>query len=447
MSQKELLKGWAEEDRLYSLHGATPLDEFAEKGTGLIIEQAQGIKIRDINGKEYIDACSGAISANIGYSHPELVQAAAQQMAKLSWYPSHSGVTTTAAVEYSSRLAEFLPDGMQRTFLANSGAEANETAYKMVRFYWANQGQESKYKIISRDMAYHGLNLASSWTTGLERYHKKVGPPIPGISWIPACHCFRCPLGKEYPGCDLDCALALAEAIEREGPETVAAFVAEPIYGTSGNIFPPPEYIPKIREICDNYDVLLILDEVITGFGRTGKNFCCQHWNVLPDLMCISKGMISSHLPLGGVALTDKVFEGMLDPDGFPHLYTTGGHPVSCAVAQKNLEIMVRDKLVENSAKMGAYLLEKFVGLEKYPCVAQAQGLGLFFGIELVKDKESRKALTKAEMDELFMAFLERGVIVRVADSRISLGPPLIVTEADCDQIFEVIEAVVAGLG
>jgi taurine-pyruvate aminotransferase len=263
---------------------------------------------------------------------------------------------------------------------------------------------------------------------------------------IPACYCYRCPLGREYPGCDLDCAQALAETIEKEGSDTVAAFVAEPIYGTSGDIFPPPEYIPKVREICDRYEILLILDEVITGFGRTGKNFACQHWEVVPDLMCMSKGMISSHLPLGGVALTEAVFEGMLGPDPFPHLYTTGAHPTACAVAQKNLEIMIRDKLVENSAEMGSYMLNKLKNLEKYPHVAQVQGLGLFFGIELTKDKETKEGYTKKEVDQLGKVIMDEGVIVRCADSRISLGPPLIVNENDLDQIFQAIETGLASL-
>jgi adenosylmethionine-8-amino-7-oxononanoate aminotransferase len=446
MQQSRLQGTWIEEDQLYSIHGSTPMDAFVQKGTGLIIDQGKGVRLRDINGREYIDGCSGALSANVGYSHPELARAAYDQLLKLSWFPSHSGVTTTAAIDYCSKLAEFLPEGMSRTFLVNSGSEATETSYKMARYFWANQGQDGKYKIISRQLAYHGLNLVSTWTTGLDRFHKNIGPPIPGVEKIPACYCYRCPMDQEYPGCDLECAQSLAETIESEGPKTVAAFIAEPIYGTAGDIFPPPEYIPKVREICDRYNVLLILDEVITGFGRTGKNFACQHWGVVPDLMCMSKGMISSHLPMGGVALTERIFSGFAGSDAFQHLYTTGGHSSACAVAQKNLEVIVRDNLVDRSAKLGAYMLDRFRKLEEYPHVALAQGMGLLFGIELVKDKKTKEPYSKKEVEGLGKTILDKGIIVRCADSRISLGPSLNIDDHALDLIFNAIETSIAEL-
>ncbi len=440
----ELRKAWAEEDRLHMIHGGVPLDQFAAQGTDLILESASGIRVRDITGREYIDGLSGAICVNIGYSRPELAQAARDQMLRLSYAGSWSGVTSTAAIEYCRDLAWFLPQDVERTMLVNSGAEAAEAAFKMARYYWANQGRESKIKIISRDLAYHGLDMGSTWATGLPRFQQKIGPPLPDFLRIPACYCYRCPLGRDYPGCDLECAAALAETIEREGPQTVAAFVAEPIYGVSGTIIPPPEYFPKIREICHRFEVLLILDEVMTGFGRTGRNFCCQHWGVTPDLMCLSKGMISSHLPIAGTAFTEKVFQGMLNPGPFPHLHTTGAHPVACAVASKNLEILIAERLVENSAEMGAYMLQKLEALSDHPHVGQVQGLGLFLGFEVVKDKKTRETFSDGAEKKLAKKIKENGVIVRPGGSRIQIGPPLIVTAADVDQICGAVESALA---
>lgn len=445
MDRFELGKGWREEDKRHLLHGSAPLDQFAEKGTDLIIESGHGIKIRDITGREYIDAMSGLTSVNIGYGRAEMAQAAMEQICKLNYYHS-TDATSTATIEYGRKLADFLPDQLDRTFFANSGAEANESAYKIARFFWANQGREDKYKIISRDMGYHGLNMATTWATGFPDMQKKIGPPVDGFPKIPACYCYRCPLKKEYPECDLACAQALAETIEREGPETIAAFVAEPIYGVGGSIVPPPEYFPRVREICDQYGVLLILDEIITGFGRTGKNFCCEHWDVVPDMICMGKGMVSVYLPMSGVAVREKIFQGMIGSDPFPHLHTCGGHPVACAVAQKNLEIIIRENLVENSARMGAYMLDRLKDLEKYSHVGAVDGMGLLFGLEIVKNKQAKEAFSENEMEDLNRNIRERGVIVRPLGSRLQIGPPLIVTEKDIDQIVDAVEAGLAEL-
>ncbi len=286
--KKKLELGWIEEDKQHLLHGGVALDDFAENGTPLILDSAYGIRVKDIHGREYIDALGGAVCTSCGYSRKEMAEAAKEQMMKLSYAGSWSGVTSTAAIDYAHALAEFTPKGLGRFFFANSGAEANETAYKMARFYWATKGYKEKNKIISRNLSYHGLNMVPMWATGIARFHEKIGPPNPNIINISECYCYRCPFGRDYPGCDLECAQALTETIEKEGQNNIAAFVSEPIYGVTGTICPPPEYFPKIREICDDYNVLFIMDEVMTGFGRTGKNVACQHWDGLPDLVCLS---------------------------------------------------------------------------------------------------------------------------------------------------------------
>ena len=428
MNKLEL--GWVEEDKSHMLHGGVPLDDFAENGTPLILDSANGIRVKDIHGREYIDALGGAVCTNCGYSRKELAEVAKEQMMKLSYAESWSGLTSTAAIDYAHALAEFTPEGLDRFFFVNSGAEANEAAYKIARFYWATKGYKQKNKIISRNLSYHGLNMVSMWATGMSRFHSKVGAPNPDIINIAECYCYRCPFGKDYPGCNVECAEALAEAIEKEGKDNVAAFVAEPIYGVSGTICPPPEYFPRIKEICENYNILLILDEVMTGFGRTGKNFACEHWDISPDMICISKGMISSALPIASVA--------------FPHLHTCGAHPVSCAVAKKNLEILIQENLVENSATQGKYMLDELTKLQEYPFIGQVQGMGLFLGFEMVQDQKTREPFKNKEEKKLAKAILEEGVIVRPGGSRIQIGPPLIVTRDDVNDILAAIKKAVA---
>jgi putrescine aminotransferase len=445
MEKKSRKPEWAEEDSKHQLHGGVPLDAFAEKGSDMIISEGHGLILRDVYGKEYIDALSGAICVNLGYGCEELPEVAMAQMAQLSYLMNWSNFANTAAIEYAGKLAEFTPAGLDRFFFANSGSEANESAYKIARYYWMNQGKKSKTKIISRQHSYHGLNLASMSATGMERFHERFGPLIPGFIRIPTAYCYRCPFDKEYPDCKLECAEALAEAIDREGEGTIAAFVAEPIHGTSGTIVPPPEYWPRVTQICKERNVLLILDEVMTGFGRTGKNFACEHWNFFPDMMLMSKGIINAALPLSAVAITEKVFQGMRGPNAFYHLYTCGGHPVCCAVAMKSLEILLRKKLVENSATVGEYMLERLKELGEYPHVGEVRGLGLFAAFEIVEDKKTR-APNSSMAKKLVAAAKDRGLIVRVAGTAIQVAPPLIATEDDIDKIMDILKPIVAEL-
>ena len=441
----EAKRNWAQMSSKYLLHGTMTLDTLAEKGCEIILEEAHGIIVQDVYGRKYIDGLSGAVCVNVGYGRKELAEAAKAQMAKLSYTMSWSSFTNSAAIEYAGKLAEFTPEGLDRFFFANSGSEANESAYKIARFYWINQGRESKTKIISREHSYHGLGFASMSATGMERFHERMGPLVPGFIRIPTAYCYRCYFGKDYPNCNLECAEALSETIDREGEDTVAAFIAEPIHGTAGTIVPPPEYWPRVRQICTERNILLIVDEVMTGFGRTGRNFACEHWGIMPDLMLMSKGMISSALPISAVAISDRVFQGMRGPHAFNHLYTCGSHPVCCAVASKNLEILLRENLVENSARVGRYMLDRLKELEEYTYIGEVRGLGLFAAFEIVESKETR-APDKNAATKLVANARERGLIVRVAGSAIQLAPPLITTEADIDRIMDIIKLVVAEL-
>jgi len=442
LTTKQLLQ-WSKD---HVLPSGMPLAIFAQNGPAAssITDEAHGLMNKDLTGFEYINASSSAVNVNFGYSNQELAQAAMDQLLKMGNGGFTPGGGTTASIEYAHKLAQFTPKGLNRFMFVHSGSEGNDSAYKIARYYWSIKGKKDKYKIISRKLAYHGLTIGAMYATDGQAFHSHFGPPLPGYVQIPEVHCYHCPFGKNYPGCDLECAEALADAIKKEGPDTVAAFVAEPVYGVAGTIVPPKEYWPRIREICDEYEVLLIDDEVMCGFGRTGKNFAFEHWNVQPDLMIMSKGMTNAQLPLAGVAVSDKVFAGMSSPAPFIHFHSTGGHPACCAVGTKVLEIMARDKLVENSANLGKYMLNRLNELADHPHIADIQGLGLFAGFEIIKDKPTRTSYDPALAipRKYTEATRKRGIGVRasVSTGRVQVAPPLISTKEDIDKIVDVLK-------
>ena len=434
-----------EQDKEHLLHGAVPLDQFTDKGS-FILSEAHGMRVKDINGKEYLDATSGAVSVNVGYGREEMARVAMEQMMKQSYCPAYGGYASEASIELAHRLAGLTPPGLNRFFFTNGGGEAVDTAIKIARFHWIKKGKKDKFKIISRQNAYHGTNIGSMTATGIPVAWGNFGALAPGFTHIPAPHCYRCPVGKEYPDCDTECAKALAEAIEKEGKDTVAAFIAEPVYGVGGCVPPPPEYFPEIRKICSDYDILFIADEVMTGFGRTGKMFAVEHWDVKPDLMTLSKGINSSALPLGAVAIDEGVFEAMHGPEPFFHLYTCGSHPVVCAVASKNLDILIAENLVANAASMGTYLLDRLKEVEDLPHVGEVRGLGLMTGVEIVKDKETKAPFppTAGVSTKLLVAAREHGLLARGFFNAYMLTPPLIVTKDEIDEMMDVTKRILS---
>lgn len=437
---------WVEKDKKYFLHGMVPIDQFARDGSTLYLDEAHGMIVRDIYGREYIDATAGAISVNVGYGRKEVAEAAYNQMVKQSYCPCYVGYVSTMQIRFVEKLAEFTPEGLKRFFLCSgSGSEAVDSSIKLARFYWQVQGRgEKKSKIISREYAYHGVNVASGSCTGMPSFHKLVGPLLPDIIRIGPPYCYHCPWERRYPNCNLECAKALEETIEREGKDTVAAFIGEPILGAGGIIVPPPEYWLEIRRICTDYDVLYIDDEVMTGFGRTGKNFAIEHWEgVKPDMMLMSKGIVSSALPLSAVAISDKVYEAIIGPHPFPQLYTTSGHPVACAAALKNLEIIERENLVENSAKVGKYLLDRLQEFLELPYFAEARGLGLFCSLEIVKDKATKATYEPSVYGRVLKRGRELGLIFRIYGSSLMLAPVLSATTNDIDAILDILAVAV----
>ena len=378
MATVSLRKSYKNDDIAHMLHGANVPSVFAKSGNKIFVE-GYGVRLIDIDGKEYIDAMSSGFCGGLGYRNQEIIEAATTQMTKLHSCMSFAGRSSPPEIDLACKLVEVTPAGLERFMFTNSGSDANETAFKIVRWYWRERGLD-KYKIISLENAYHGATYGAQSASSYPAFtHKYFEPQVPGFSHIPSVYCYRCPYGKSYPGCGIVCAQALDEAIVKEGKDKVGAFLAEPIETAAGMLVPPPEYWPRIMEICKKRDVLLIIDEVINGFGRTGKFWASEHWDIIPDIIVFSKGIAGGYMPIAGVGITEEIYESMIKNDKpFPHVFTYGGHPASCAVALKNIEIMLRDNLIEKAAETGIYLKQRLSKMqEQSPYVGDIRGRGL----------------------------------------------------------------------
>ena len=409
-----------------------------------IHDEGHGIYLKEADGREFIDGASQLTCVNLGYSQKEIVDVVAAQMTKLAYSNTFFSTGTTANVECSQKLAEIAPKGINRFLYTCGGSESIDASFRIARTYWRNKGSHGKYKIISLYNAYHGVNFGAVPGTTLKQgaFASYVYPVTPGFMHVPSYYCYRCALGLNYPDCGIACANLLRYFIQAEGSDNIAAFLAEPVHGTAGSIVPPPEYWPMVRKICSDYNILLIADEVMTGFGRTGKMFGVDNWNVVPDIMAMAKGLTGAYLPFGAVGIADEVYEGLKGAPVFGFTYS--GHPVCSAAATKTLEIIVRDKIVDNAAKMGEYAMERLnKELADAPCVGEIQGLGLMLGIEIVGNKAT-KAPNKAAMS-IGDILQERGLRVR-AGGRIAFTPPLIITKKEMDKALDILIPVIADL-
>lgn len=413
----------------------------------VVLVKGKGALVTDATGKEYIDAFAGLWNINVGYGRAELAEAAAAQMRDLGFSSGYAGTSNIPGILLAERLAKMAPGDLKATFFTTGGAESNEAAFKIARFYWKMVGRPDKVKVIGRQKGYHGLTAGAMSATGMRTFWRYFDPIQAGFYHIPIHYCFRCPFHKSYPECGVVCADALEQQILAEDPETVAAFIAEPVAGTGGVLVPPPEYFPKIREICDRYDVLFIADEVITGFGRTGKMFGLENWGVVPDMMSFAKGITSGYQPLGGVMMREKIFRIFQELPGdviFSHGYTYSQHPVCCAVALRNLDIIEQEGLVENAKAMGERLAAGLKKLETLPLVGDVRTMGLMAGIELAGDKQGAPCPPGA-IAKVQQYTESHGLIHRTRDDSIMLAPPLVVTENQIDTIVNILgEAIVA---
>jgi len=396
--------------------------------------------LRDTEGREYLDGLAGLWLANSGYSREEIARAAYEQMKTLSYYTLFWGWSNPPAIRLAARLAELAPPGLNRVFFTSGGSEANETSIKIARLFWEGMGRPEKDLVVTFQQAYHGVSYGAMTATGLETVWRGFSPFSEGFVRVPPPYGYRCPHGKD--ACDASCADALAEAFEAIGPQRVAAFLAEPIMGVGGVIVPPPGYFQRVREICGQYEVLWIADEVITGFGRTGTWFGVEHWGAIPDLISFAKGVTSGYAPLGGTLVHDRVYEGLKRVENvFNHGFTYTGHPVSCAVGLKNLEIMEREKLPERAAGLGKTLEARLRAIDS-PHVGEVRGMGLLWGVELVADRATRALPDPVTIGwDVQARCRQRGVLVRglFPGNIVALAPPLVVTEAQLDRIVSVL--------
>ncbi|WP_147681111.1 aspartate aminotransferase family protein [Actinomyces ruminicola] len=402
----------------------------------LVVDEAEGIYLSTADGTRFIDAMAGAWVVNAGHGRTEIVEAIARQAQRLP-FVLNEGYTNPTTVALTERLLDLVPGTYDRVFFTSGGSEAVETALKMARQRWAVRGTP-RYKVIGRELSYHGATWGALSVTGFPEWRWPFAPPVPGASFIPHPTCIRCPLGLAYSSCGVACAHMLRDALEKAGPEKVGAVIAEPISAASSAHVPPDEYWPLIRSICDEYGVMLIADEIVTGFGRTGEWFGLQHWGVEPDILVLGKGMTSGYAPLAAVLTRAEITED-LDEDGFVHGYTFSGHPVACAAAMANLDILEREELPGNARRQGERLTRLLTeGLANCSILGDIRGKGLLLSIELVRD---RVTMDRFADPFAFAAlckpiFMRHGVLCRVGP-QIRLGPPLSITDAETDFLGE----------
>jgi putrescine aminotransferase len=428
-----------EADRRYLVH---PLHHPDDHRQPLVVVEGHGAMLRGADGREYIDGLSGLWNVNVGHGRGELADAAAAQMRRIAFASAYIGATNEPAVRLAEKIVHHAYSNSAAVYFTTAGAESNESAFKFARYYWKVKDKPQKTKIISRIHAYHGVTMAAMSATGMPIFHKMFGPLVPGFIQVPPPYAYRW-TGNEEPG--IGAADAVEKAILAEGPDTVAAVIAEPVMGAGGVIVPPASYFPRLREICDRHEVLLITDEVITGFGRTGRWFALGHWGVEPDLVSFAKGVTSGYLPLGGVIASKRVHEAIESAPAdrkFMHAATYSGHPVCCAVGLRNVEIIENEGLVERATVMGRRLLAGLEGLRDLPVVGDVRGLGMMCGVELVADRNT-KAPALGLGGRFVREALARGLLPRIrvgsADppigDTICLAPPLMTPPEVLDRI------------
>ncbi|SMB85293.1 taurine-pyruvate aminotransferase [Desulfonispora thiosulfatigenes DSM 11270] len=422
-----------------------------ETNNPLIVTGGKGLMIEDISGKQYLDAVSGAVwCVNIGYGRERMAKAVYDQLIEMPYYAGSAGNIPT--IKLAGKLKELLPR-LDKTFFANSGSEANEKAFKAVRQMNRLKGNNEKYKILYRDRDYHGTTIGALSATGQHERKADYGPFVPGFSSFEHACCYRCPFGKEYGSCEIECAQAVEWAIKREGgAEQVAAIIVEPITAGGGIIKPVPEYYPMVQKICKKYDVEMIMDEVVCGFGRTGKWFGHLHFDVDPDIMTTAKGMASAYQPLSCMMAKDHIFnvfkEDASDPLAFfRDISTYGGCAGSTAAGLENIAIMEEENLLDNTVKMGEYMLGQLNELRSMDLVGDVRGEGLFAGVELVVDKKTKQAVSEAQMAQVMADIAAQGVLcgrtnksLPGLNNTVTLAPALVATKEDIDRIVGAIK-------
>lgn len=422
-----------------------PLQHPKTHADPLVIERGEGVYLYTADGRKILDGMAGLWNVNVGYGREVLAQAAYDQMKRMAFTSNFAGMTNVPAVELAARLSGYAYADLKTTFFTSGGSESNDSAFKIARYYWKRQGKPEKFKIIARKLAYHGITLAATFATGIERYHKMFGPAVPGFVHVAPPYPYRFE-GEIKEGETVGAAAArlIEEAILREGADTVAAVIAEPVQGVGGVIVPPDDYFPRVRAICDRLGVLLIADEVITGFGRTGELFGLNRYGVQPDILSFAKAITSGYLPLGGNQISDAIYDTIQnapDTDSFMHGYTYSGHATACAVGLRNLQIIEEENLVERARAMGARLRSGLDSLAEFSMVGEVRSLGLICGVELVADKTAKTA-DPALAAKVTRLCQDRGLRTRNVGSTLAFAPPLTITEDEVDEIVRILGSV-----
>ena len=415
-------------------------EELAKKKPKIFTE-GRGMYIKDIDGKEYLDSFASLLTTVCGHGRKEIADAVYEQMSKIEFFPNYIDSYTVPAVKLAKKLAEITPGKLSKTFIVNDGSEACEAAIKMAKQYFWNKGKKQKNKIISKRWSYHGATYGGISATGIPWFRESFEPLVPGFIHVMHAWCYHCELGLKPETCKLTCLKNMEQNIIWENPDTIAAVILDPLPGSNTGYPNPPEgYIEGIRELCDKYGILLIFDEVQTGFGKTGKMFACQHWDVVPDIMAIAKGFGGGYIPIGATIATPEVANEFLSEPGkeFRHGHTFGGHTTACASALANIEIIERENLVENAANMGDYIRERLDKLEKYHIVGNIQGIGLLLSVELVKNKKTKEVIDpKLKVGTWIKNRLyEENIILRNNGDILVIAPALTISKKEADIII-----------
>jgi 4-aminobutyrate--pyruvate transaminase len=438
---------YAARDLAHVVHPLARIQQLARDGGPAVVVAGKGAEVELSDGRTMIDGPAGMWCVNVGHGRRELLDAAVAQMEQIAFSPLFGAHSTPAAIEFCEMLTSVAPGDLDHVFLVNGGSEANETAIKFARYYWHLQGRPEKTMVLSHDRGYHGVTGTVTHVTGLAPYHVGFGPPPASVGHFPTPYDYQTPDAAERER--VASGRALEERIIEIGAENVAAVIVEPVVGSGGVLVPPDGYLRNVRAVCDRYEVLMIADEIITGFGRTGTWFAVEHDGVVPDLLTFAKGVSSGYVPLGGALIGGRVWDALQAAEGDPQLwhgFTTSGHPVACAVASANLRVIQDERLIERVDTLGVRLGELLEELRELPEVGDVRYRGLMAAVELVADQETREKFPPEEQRgaRVARAAREHGLLVRpLIGDIIFLAPPFVITEDQLEQMVDAIRQAV----
>ncbi len=428
MIKTDLLEMLIDLDKKHFIHPTSSLKQQQDSGAPFIFTSGSGVYLTDITGKKVLEGMSSLWNVNVGYGRKELAEAAYEQMSKLAFTNSFSSMSNEPAIRLAAKLAEMTPGNLSGVFFTSGGSESNDTSYKLARYYWKIKGLPKKTKIISRKKGYHGVNIGATSATGITPFQEMTSSLAPDFLHV-----------------DTFSTEELRECIAKKGAENIAAFIAEPVQGAGGVNIAPNGYFQEVRKICDENNILLIADEVITGFGRTGKMFACEHYGVVPDMMLLAKGITSGYIPLGAVIVTSQIHKELVEhSEGvLLHGYTYSGHATACAVALRNIDIIENENLVENSRLMGQELLNGFYELQKeFKFIGEVRTLGLIGAIEMM-DPITNKRFPSHLAPKVSAEAAKRGLIIRTVVfegmDTVVFSPPLIMNKQEVDELLSIL--------